>query len=92
MQDSFTPRHHTNYADPRVKDPITSFRLSHWVDPTMKQMNDISCALSHYANIKRITYVWKITIVEIDFDGRVSGRRSLPGGCTTLCNHSPNAH
>lgn len=95
LYDPFTPRHNTLYASPRVPDPIRSFKLMHWIDPTKDQMNQIAYALSQLASVKRITYVWKFTIVELEVDGRVYETRSLPGvvaGCTTLYHHSPNAY
>ena len=95
LYDPFTPHHNTNYASPRVQDPISTFRLAHWMDPSKEQMNQIYYALSHLASVKRITYVWKITIVELEVDGRSYESRSLPGivaGCTTLYHHSPNPY
>lgn len=91
LYDPFTPHHNSLYASPKVDDPITSFKLSHWVDPTKEQMKEISFALSRLASVKRITYVWKITIVELETDGRTYDYRSLPGivaGCATLYHHS----
>lgn len=95
LYDPFTPRNNTDYASPQVKDPINTFKLSHWIDPSKDQMDEISFALCHLASVKRITYVWKITIVELKIDGRTYERRSLPGivaGCTTLYHHSPDSY
>lgn len=90
LYDPFTPNHNTLYASPRVKDPVTTFKLPHWIDPSKEQMNMISFALNQLASVKRITYVWKFTIVELEVDGRTYPDRSLPGvvaGCTTLYHH-----
>ena len=95
LYDPFTPRHNTNYASPRVQDPIDAFRLSHWIDPSKEQMKAISFALSHLASVQRITYVWKLTIVELEVDGRTYEPRSLPGivaGCTSLYHHSSDSY
>lgn len=95
LYDPFTPHNNTNYASPRVQDPITSFKLAHWVDPSKEEMNQISFALSDLASVKRITYVWKIMIVELEADGRTYEDRSLPGivaGCTALYHHSPDPY
>ena len=92
LYDPFALHHIQAYASPRVKDPITTFKLSHWIDPSKEQMKEISFALSQLASVKRIIYVWKFTIVELEVDGRTYDDRSLPGivaGCTTLYHHSP---
>ncbi|MCJ1427480.1 hypothetical protein MMC29_005383 [Sticta canariensis] len=35
-------RHNTDYASPQISDPITSFRILHWLDPTKDQMETIA--------------------------------------------------
>lgn len=95
LHDPFSTHHNTLYASPRVEDPITSFKLPHWMDPSKEQMKMISFALSKLASVKRITYVWKFTIVELAVDGRTYDDRSLPGivaGCTTLYHHSSDPY
>lgn len=80
---------------PRVQDPTCTLKLSHWIDPSEEQMKETSLALSHLASVKRITYVWKITIVELDIDGRIYEPRPLPcilAGCTTLYRHSSDSY
>lgn len=91
LYDPFTLHHNQVYASPRIEDPIKTFKLSHWIDPSKEQMKEISFALSQLASVKRITYVWKFTIVELEVDGRTYENRSLPdvvAGCTTLYHHS----
>ncbi|MCJ1257534.1 hypothetical protein MMC24_005360 [Lignoscripta atroalba] len=95
LYDPFRVKNNTAYASPRVADPINSFKIPYWEDPTEEQMDLIAYTLGQVASIKRITYMWQFTIVELEMDGRTYMPRSLPAvvaGCATLYHHSSSPY
>lgn len=80
----------TNYASPRVTDPVSSFRLKAWTFPTRQQREHIIKALHTLVSVKRINFFWPYIIAELYVDGRVYRKHTLPGkvaGCTTFYHH-----
>lgn len=81
----------TNYASPRIPDPVSTFRLKAWTYPTRQQREHIIQALYSIVSIKRVSFFWPYIIAELHVDDRVYGRHTLPGkvaGCSTFYHHS----
>lgn len=69
----------TNYASPRIPDPVSSFRLRAWTYPTRQQREHIIKALHTLVSIRRISFFWPYVIAELHVDDRVYGKHTLPG-------------
>ncbi|MCJ1462977.1 hypothetical protein MMC07_001581 [Pseudocyphellaria aurata] len=81
----------TNFASPRVADPIHAYELEAWKIPTYNQQEDILRALHTCMNLKAVNFVWPYIVVELHVDERVYTKHSLPGrvaGCTTVYHRS----
>lgn len=77
----------TNYASPRIPDPVSGFRLRAWTYPTQQQREHIIKALHTLVSVKRISFFWPYIIAELHVDDRVYGKHTLPGkvaGCTNF--------
>lgn len=80
----------TNYASPRIPDPVSSFRLKKWTYPTRQQREHIIKALHTLVSIRRVSFFWPYIIAELHVDDRLYGKHTLPGkvaGCAVFYHH-----
>ncbi|EGD92123.1 hypothetical protein H112_00410 [Trichophyton rubrum D6] len=82
-----------SYCNPRLPDPIpVIFHYSKWGKPSKEEYQVVFHKLKDMMNIRSISFVHSIIIVELRADdGRVYERRSLPGRVAnhlTLYHHS----
>ncbi|KAI9799103.1 MAG: hypothetical protein M1825_004870 [Sarcosagium campestre] len=68
----------TDYSNPRLPDPI-SWKLEAWTRPTRRQLNEILTAVSSLADLKSVTLLHPTLCFELETNGRIYGRHSLPG-------------
>ena len=83
----------TNYANPRLHDPVSHLQLAKWELPAREIRAEIYGVLQELANIKAIYYMPPTIFVElVPDDDRVYNRHSLPGvvgGIPVEYHHSP---